>query len=148
MKTTTAPSALLSPDEMSRIEEEGMGFGLALDLVQEGFDGKLVFSVKGIAAYQHAIEHHRCPAKLSGIRTLADLHKLQLGLQRLVLETLKRELQEMHRKNPGLNKYRALTDAVVGRTSVQARDALRTSLMLRQAGDNVIGFPGLRTKGA
>ena len=135
------PTNLLSAEEITHIERRGLNFGVHRDLLCVGADEKVIFTLKGHALFQHAIDYHGYSGKLANVQTLAEFKKFQRAIQLLVLETLSRKLQELQERSVNPNEDRAIVEAVLYGSPYEIFGTLSKSLQLEEAGPNISLFP-------
>lgn len=132
------PKSLLSAEEIKVIETKGLPMGLPSDLVTAGSDGSIIFSVKGIATYQHAISFYRHPGKLSDIKNLRDFKKFLFLIQALVVKALKKKLEVKYLEGRTDKSCKAVVEAVLYGTPQQVLDTLTRSA---EVGPEVVLLP-------
>jgi hypothetical protein len=135
------PTHLLSAEEIAYIEKHGLKNGKPTDLLHVGAEDTVVFTVKGIAAFQYAIGYFGYPGKLSDVRTLEDYEDFYLAMKSLVIRTLKNKLAALQAKSPNPSETQAVVEAVLYGTPQQVLETLTQSLALKVAGKNITLLP-------
>lgn len=78
--STSTSTTLLSAEDLFCIAHQGAPLGIRPDLIHADEDGEVVFTVRGIQFYRHAVGLYGIGTKLSAIQTASDVHRLHQAL--------------------------------------------------------------------
>lgn len=78
--STPTSTTLLSAEDLFCIAHQGAPLGIRQDLVHVDEEGGIVFTVRGIQFYRHAIARYGLDASLGTIRNAPDVHRLHQAL--------------------------------------------------------------------
>ncbi|MFT3856738.1 MAG: hypothetical protein QM742_04300 [Aquabacterium sp.] len=83
---------LLSEQDLACIAQRGAPEGIRSDLIQIDDAGRLIFSMRGLHFYRHALAQYGLDAPLSGLKTEADVLRLHVDLSAAAFSHLVRQL--------------------------------------------------------
>ena len=85
---------LLSEDDLFCIHHHGAPADIRHELIQLHESGRVIFTMRGIQFYRHAVEQHGVPVQLAAIQTEADVLRMHVDLGAAAFSRLVSQLDQ------------------------------------------------------
>lgn len=128
----------ITSDDIEFIREAGAPASPRADLVRLTESGQVVFTVKGIEFYKHALFVHGVSRDLKSIETTAEFYRLGLDIQMAHIQTTSAVLEQQLKCGEIAPQERDFAQAVVAGDIDQIAAASARLASAESAGSNVI----------